>query len=243
MNNLIKGLCAVTFFALSASATAGAGPYVTLMMGASDIEADVDAISAPPSPGTIIDPEVPAFTASDSDGYFALGGGFIMNEYLAFEFLLNQYGQIEDTVNSNVTFDAKARSFTVGVVGKWPLSDNFSLYAKTGIDAWSADFAFKELGDHDGDSGTDDTWQKTTDKDRGYSLFVGLGADYKIMDNLTGFIEYGFHPYAAEYTYYVTELAVKDSEGVVIVPDKSRYETADADLTVSTFSLGLNWKF
>lgn len=240
MNKLIKGLCTVALFTLSFGVASE--PYVVLMLGASDIEADVDAISAPPT-GTIVDPEVPAFTASDSDGYFAIGGGFIMSEYLAFEFLLNQYGKMEDTVNSNVTFDAKARSFTVGVVGKWPLSDSFSLYAKTGLDAWSADFSFRELGDHDGDNLTGDTWQKTTDKDRGYSLFLGLGADYKIMDNLSGFIEYGFHPYAAEYKYYVTEPAITDPDGVIIEPDKSHYETVDVDLTVSTFSVGLNWAF
>ncbi len=240
MNKLIKGLCAASLFALSFSAVGE--PYVVLMLGSSDIEADVDAIIAPPT-GTIVEPEVPAFTASGNDGYFAIGGGFIMNEYLAFEFLLNQYGKVEDTVNSNVTFDAKVRSVTVGVVGKWPLSDSFSLYAKTGLDAWSADFAFKELGNHDGDVSTDDTWQKTTDNDRGYSLFVGLGADYKIMDNLSGFIEYGFHPYAAEYKYYVTEPAITGPGGVIIEPDKSRYEAVDVDLTVSTFSLGLNWAF
>lgn len=236
MNKLMKGLGVVTFFALSASVTAE--PYVTLMLGASDIESDVGAISAPPSPATIVDPQVPAFTASDTDGYFAVGGGFIMNEYLAFELLLNQYGKAEDVVNSEINFDTKVRSFTVGVVGKWPISDSFSLYAKTGLDAWSADFTFSGTWDYDDNPNTTGAQQKITDKDRGYSVFLGLGADYKIIDNLTVFVEYGLHPYAAEYTYYVTEQAVSEGE-----PDKSRYETVDVDLTISTFSLGLNWAF
>lgn len=241
MNKLINGVCASVLFALSFGVSAE--PYVTFLLGASDIESDVDTISAPPSPGTIIVPEVSAFTASGGDTFLALGGGFIINENLAFEFLLNQYGKVEDTANNGIDFDTKVRSFSVGVVGKWPVADNFSLYAKTGIDAWSADFGFKGAWDYDNNAGTADSIQRVTDSDRGYSLFLGLGADYKITDKLAGFVEYGFHPYGAEYKYYVTEGAIGDPEDDDYVPDKSRYESADIDLTVTTLSLGINWVF
>lgn len=233
MNNVIKGLCAASVLTLSANVAAG--PYVVFSIGGSDIESDfTDAITQPAtvSPGNsaLTVPEVDSFTASDGDTYYSIGGGFDMNEYLAFEFVLNQYGTVEDEIEPGMGFKTKVRSFNIAAVGKYPIADKFILFAKGGLDAWSANFRFKELqaGAWPGDPDERDAG----DNDRGYSIMLAFGAAYQVTERLSALLEYSYRPYSAEYKYFVDD-QINDPY----------YKTSDIDLTVSTASIGLNWAF
>lgn len=80
----------------------------------------------------------------DTDTSFSLFAGYRLNSYLAFEGGYTRLGQVTyksrstgtfpmDTGSVDTTFESETSGFTVSVLGTWPLTRNWELFARGGV--------------------------------------------------------------------------------------------------------------
>jgi len=102
--------------------------------------------------------------ADDSSAAFGLFGGFHINEILAVDFGWTDLGEA-----SQGTSKAEVSVLQVGLLGKVPVSTNFSFFGKIGLARWEYDLSTTTL------SGSDDD----------IDVYFGIGADYHINSHST----------------------------------------------------------
>jgi OOP family OmpA-OmpF porin len=99
----------------------------------------------------------------DSDTGWKIFGGYEFNENLAVE---GGYTSLGDMSNMGAGSRSDISGFNVAAVGKLPINEQIGVFGKAGLFRWSAD--------------------NTTDGDRsGTDLMYGVGAEYKMTDNIS----------------------------------------------------------
>lgn len=96
-------------------------------------------------------------------------GGYGFNQYFGVELEYIDGGTIEE---GGAELDVSG--FVASVMGTYPLTERFDVYAKLGMLFWDVDFDI--FGDSGSDSGEDFAW--------------GVGAGYDFTDNFGGRVEY-----------------------------------------------------
>jgi len=157
---------------LGSANNGGAVPYLVAQLGASNI--DVDPIDG-------------------SDTYLALGLGFEVNDFLAFELAYNDFGEVSQKLLSD-EIKADATSFSASAIGRWQLNSSVSLYIKIGLDLW--DLELKSVFFEEEEDGAD--------------LFFGIGGGYDINLQTVVHAEYQVHKFDnADVTAFAVGLRVK----------------------------------
>lgn len=105
----------------------------------------------------------------DSDTGFKVLGGYGFNKYFGLELEYIDGGTIED---SGVEVDVSG--FVASLMGSYPVTEQFDVFAKVGMLFWDVDFDF--FGDSGSESGEDFAW--------------GVGAGYDFTDNFGARLEY-----------------------------------------------------
>lgn len=111
--------------------------------------------------------DIGSFDGSDTG--FKVLGGYGFNEYFGLELEYIDGGTIEE---SGAKIDVSG--FVASVMGSYPLTEQFDVYAKLGMLFWDVDFSLG--GDSGSDSGEDFAW--------------GIGAGYDFTDNFGARLEY-----------------------------------------------------
>jgi len=101
----------------------------------------------------------------DRDTAFSVFGGYDFNQYFSVEAGYADLGNLKSNVGGP---DLEATAPYIAAVGKLPINDKVSLYAKAGVNRWSLDDAAPSLTGTSDDSGTDPTY--------------GIGVNYRIND-------------------------------------------------------------
>jgi len=101
----------------------------------------------------------------DHDTSFSVFGGYDFNKYFGVEGGYADLGKLESNAGGP---PLEATAPYVVTVGKLPINDKVSVYAKAGINRWSLDDAAPALTGTSDDSGTDATY--------------GLGVQYRVND-------------------------------------------------------------
>jgi len=100
----------------------------------------------------------------DRDTAFSVFAGYDFNQYVGVETGYADLGKLEYV--GNIPLEATAPYLVA--VGKLPVTEHVSLYAKAGVNRWNLDNANPGLTGTSDDSGTDPTY--------------GLGVQYRIND-------------------------------------------------------------
>jgi len=103
----------------------------------------------------------------DRDTAFSMFGGFDVNQYFAVEGGYADLGKLESDTGGTA-FEATAPY--VAAVGKYPINEKVSVYAKAGFNRWSLDNAIPSVTGDTDDSGTDPLY--------------GLGVQYRLNDKI-----------------------------------------------------------
>jgi opacity protein-like surface antigen len=186
-----------------------------------------------------IDPAMPVFgkgDVSDDDVGFRIGGGLNFAEHWGVEVSFAQYGTAVDTLElgggNDIELATRARSFSVDVIRYFALTDNFSLYGKAGIDAWSTDIRAHQQN-KDADS----------DKDSGYMPTIGIGARLSVHDNIDITTELSYRLYNSAYKQHAQQANPTVPPGSMELNTSGRYEEVDIDVEIVSFSIGAAFRF
>lgn len=101
----------------------------------------------------------------DRETAFSAFGGYDFNRYVGVEAGYADLGELKSNVGAPAL---QATAPYLVAVGKLPINDKFTAYAKAGINRWSLDDAVASVTGTNDDSGTDATY--------------GLGVQYRIND-------------------------------------------------------------
>jgi len=171
---------------------------------------------------------------SDPDSGLRIGGGLDFAEHWGIEVSFALFGEGTDTLtnqtNGDIEIATRARTFSVDFFRYFSLTDNFRLYGKLGVDAWTVDLRAKQV-----DKDTD------RDRDSGYTPSIGAGAKWDLNDAWSLRTELSFRRYAAEfsqYEYKSNPAATGDQLDV-----EGHYKKIGADVDVVSFSLGAAYRF
>lgn len=104
----------------------------------------------------------------DSDTGFKVLGGYGFNDYLGVELEYLDGGTVEE-----FGLEIDVSGFNASVMGSYPVTEQFDVFAKLGMLFWDVDVSGLGRGS---DSGEDFSW--------------GVGAGYDFTDNLGARIEY-----------------------------------------------------
>jgi OOP family OmpA-OmpF porin len=137
MRFVLAALAAATL-AFSPVVAADSGPYVGAGIGYFGLDAD-------------------GFDGSDTA--FKLFGGYRMNQYFATELEYIDGGKPDDS-----GFEIDISGFNLSVLGSWPVTEQFDVFAKLGVLFWDAEA--RGFGDESGED-----------------FSYGIGADFKFGDN------------------------------------------------------------
>lgn len=180
MNRHVLFLALSAALGVSTAQAADTGFYVGGSLGQSKVNdfdgADLDAELA--TQGIIS-----SSTTDDTDTGWKVFAGYRIMKYLAVEGAYTNFG--EATAHSVVTSPSsgtvdttlEAEAWTVSALGILPLGDNFSLFARLGVNFWNADISAVGTGGgvtavaSGGDDGTD--------------MVYGVGAVYSFTKNLS----------------------------------------------------------
>lgn len=144
-------------FAVLATAVLAASPAIAADGGGFYLGAGVGSFGV----------DVDSFSGSDTG--FKLLGGYGFNDYFGLELEYLDGGTLED---GGAKIDVTG--FNASVMGSWPVTEQFDVFAKLGMLFWDADFHVP--GDSGSDSGEDFSW--------------GIGAGFDFTDNFGARIEY-----------------------------------------------------
>lgn len=121
-------------------------------------------------------------SADDKDTGWKAFAGYRIMKYLAVEGAYTNFG--EATANTVITAptagtvntDLESESWSISAVGILPLNDQFSLFARLGVNVWNIDISA---------SGTGSGAVVVSDSEDGTDVVYGLGAAYNITQNLS----------------------------------------------------------
>ncbi len=173
---------------LSAPALSQSGFYAELSAGSVKNKAEMDvSLTSSVTYLGYIESETESYSDTESYDSTSLGLrlGYQFNEYIAIESGYHNYGEakdnyideFDDTINEKIS--SSAVSF--GIKGSIPISDHFSIFARTGMAKWD----FKT-------SVTDSSMPgeveqlKGSDKD----IYYGVGAEYRFNETISLGVEY-----------------------------------------------------
>lgn len=183
-----------------------------------------------------IDPSKPAFSkgdVSDPAGGVRVGGGLDLAENWGIEVSLSLFGEGTDTLtggaNGDIEVATRARTFSVDFLRYFALTDQLSLYGKAGLDAWTVDIRAKQIGK-----------ESDRDRDSGYMPSIGIGAQMALGEAWTLRAEVSYRFYNAEFRQYQSRNN-PDPNGELDV--EGQYEEVQADVEVTSFSLGAAYRF
>lgn len=125
-------------------------------------------------------------TLDDSDTGFGFGGGYQVNDHLAFEFAYVDLGSIGyratgtasdgvETLNVEAVLDNSADGAVVSVLGILPIGERFSVYGRAGLSILSADGTARITVD--GES------QRASQSSQTSDPVFGVGAEYSLNRN------------------------------------------------------------
>jgi len=103
----------------------------------------------------------------DDDTAFSVFGGYQFNRYFGLEGGYADFGKLEPR---GAGTPLEASSVYLTAVGTLPITDNFSAYAKAGVQRWDLDRSIPSIVGNTDDNGTDPTY--------------GLGVQYRFTDNV-----------------------------------------------------------
>lgn len=124
-------------------------------------------------------------SCDDDDLGWKVFAGYKFNKYLAIEGGSVDFGQADgDTFFLNVdtleivpgTLEIKVDGFFLSGMAEWPINNKFSVLVKLGMIYWDIEFDATDVADNLELIGDED--------ENGTDVFYGLGAQYKITDNL-----------------------------------------------------------
>jgi OOP family OmpA-OmpF porin len=118
----------------------------------------------------------------DTDRALKVFAGYNINQYFAVEVSYVDFGQIavidnfsESGVNVAMGMTSKLTGFTASILAGYPVSEEFTIYAKVGANAWEADTSVRASA-----SGVDFEVHESETND-GSDVFVGLGLSYSFQ--------------------------------------------------------------
>lgn len=187
-----------------------------------------------------IDPAKPNFAeegdVSDTSAGFRVGGGINFAEHWGMELAFNYYGEAVDTLKidgaNDIELTTKARSISVDVIRYFDITNDFSLYGKAGIDAWTTDIRAQQRGK-----------QADSDKDSDYMPSIAFGARYALNNNIDLNAELGYRFYNAEYTQFAQVNNPDAVSGTEDLNTEGRYEKIGTDVEIVSFSVGAAYRF
>lgn len=187
-----------------------------------------------------IDPAKPAFSegdVSDSDSGFRLGGGLNFAEHWGIEVSYALYGEAIDTLDvgggNDIELATRARSVSFDVIRYFDITDSFSLYGKTGIDAWTTDIRALQQGK-----------EADNDKDSGYIPSIGAGARLALAKNFDLTAELSYRFYDADYTQFVQKRDPTVPPGSADqLNTEGKYEEIGTEVEIISFSVGAAYRF
>jgi opacity protein-like surface antigen len=116
-----------------------------------------------------------------TDTSFSAGVGYTVNNIYAFEAAYREIGTFTLFKNQNIKTSADGSAIQVSVLAKHPISDIVSVYGRLGVARLTYDLTVKDFNFPE-DSETD-----TQAKNK---MFVGVGASYKLNEQVDLRIEY-----------------------------------------------------
>ena len=176
MNKQFLFLALSTVLGATSVQAADTGFYIGGSLGQSKVSdfsgSDIDAANA--SEGI-----TSSSSSDDKDTGWKAFAGYRVMKYLAIEGAYTNFG--EATANGIVTapaaftFDSKfeAESWSLSALGILPLNEQFSLFARLGVNVWDADYSVSAPG-----------FVSISDSEDGTDVVYGLGAAYNITKNL-----------------------------------------------------------
>lgn len=174
MKNLICGIaiCSTTLLINNAHAN---GPYLLASAGQSDFTSELS-----------VEGGSPLNKAQDADLFTSIGFGYSLTPNFALEIAYSNFGEIEDDIWEDfVDLSTKVESFSAAAKFRAPLSNNFSLTAKVGVEQWHAEFEWDSASD-----------QFELD-DEGTDTFFGIGAELMLNKQLSLVAQYEVHKISA----------------------------------------------
>jgi len=138
--------------------------------GAADLDAELATLGITSSSST-----------DDTDTGWKLFAGYRFMKYLAVEGAYTNFG--EATAHSIITppgtvdTTLEAEAWTVSALGILPLGDQFSLFARLGVNFWNVDISAVGTGGG--------TTAAVSDDDDGTDMVYGVGAAYSFTNNLS----------------------------------------------------------
>lgn len=212
------------------------GLYADIVTDVKDASEVDPARATDPTNNWSVDPAKPVFSKGDVSDPAAgarLGGGLDFAENWGVEISFSLFGEGTDTLENSTTGDieisTRTRTFSVDFLRYFDITDNFSLYGKAGIDAWTVDIRAKQIG-------------KDTDRDRdsGYMPSLAIGAKMDLGDSWFVRAELSYRVYNAEFSQYQTKNNPVAGQDLDVV---GRYEKIGADVKLTTFALGAAYRF
>jgi len=122
-------------------------------------------------------------STDDTDTGWKAFAGYRIMKYLAVEGAYTDFGEF--TAHSSITAPSagivntniEAEAWTISALGILPLADNFSLFARLGVNLWNVDISARGTG-----SGVA---ASESDSDDGTEWVYGVGAAFNITKNLS----------------------------------------------------------
>ena len=190
---------------LSAPTLSQQGFYTELSAGSVKSKAQIDSVVTY-SLIYLDNTETTTESYSETESYdstsLGLRLGYQFNEYIAIEAGYHNYGEAKDNYidefddTINVKISSSAVSF--GIKGSLPISDHFSIFARTGMAKWDFKSSFT-----DSSMPGEVEQLKESDKD----IYYGIGAEYRFNETISLGLEYsllsmGWKDIESEYEQY-----------------------------------------
>lgn len=143
----------------------------------------------------------------DSDISFSLNAGYAFSDYLSLELAYSKQGDYLQELRidhptfvngPNPTINTDLNSFSFALVPSYPVTDQFSLFAKVGNHWWDAGIETKAVAYEDG---VFDHFEFERTSSSGDDLLVGIGVAYAFSEQMVGkfsITEYQFEELDAE---------------------------------------------
>ena len=124
-----------------------------------------------------IDLDVPsADTVDDKDTTWSISGGYMFHPNIGFEVGYRDLGEASASRTiggTTIRAEAEISGFTLGAVGRIPVSDRFSIVPRVGLYLWEGE-----------GSGTINGVRITSFDDDGTDIYFGIGAEYSFTKQL-----------------------------------------------------------
>jgi len=202
MKKIILGLVLSSSVILVSNAQADQS-YIRASIGQSTFSSELVPIS-------VDDFLVELDEAKGNDTYLSVALGMEINKNFSLEIAYNNFGEVEDDVfyiqipGDSLTIDLEAvlSSFSVAVLGKMPINERVSIFAKLGLEKWSGDYKVTITDT------TADAPISIKGDDDDTDFFYGVGLSIQIDSSVSLVAQYDIHNFDASELDLDTELAV-----------------------------------